>query len=185
MVMLEIYENSNIFMIILDIRLIRDIKFTSNLRFFRQFMKEKIWTDVKPYHILNIWDCFWSDKDCGAWGLVIFNFLREELFLLNTWAIFCWLLFFVGINLHTKTNQKHAWYWLLQSLTPPPPPKSKMSSPVVKITEWMMGKKSIKTKIGVGSVVKANVREMEEKMEEGRSRRTRKDMVVCVHAVVG
>ena len=49
----------------------------------------------------------------------------------------------------------------------------------------MTEKKRIKTKIGVGSVVKAKVREIEENTREGRSRRMRKEVVGCVQDVVG
>ena len=49
----------------------------------------------------------------------------------------------------------------------------------------MKEKKQIKTKIGVGSIVKAKVRNMEEKTREGRSRRTRKEATCCIHAMVG
>ena len=41
------------------------------------------------------------------------------------------------------------------------------------------------TKIGMGSVVKAKVGEMEENKREVRIRIIRKEMVVCVQAVVG
>ena len=40
-------------------------------------------------------------------------------------------------------------------------------------------------KIGVGSAVTAKVGEMEEMTREERSRRTRKELVGCVQAVVG
>ena len=46
-------------------------------------------------------------------------------------------------------------------------------------------KKQTKTKIGVGSVVKSKVGELENITREGRSSRTRKEVVVCVHSVVG
>ena len=46
-------------------------------------------------------------------------------------------------------------------------------------------KKQTKTKIGVGSVVKANIGELEKITREGRSRRTRKEVVGCVQSVVG
>ena len=45
--------------------------------------------------------------------------------------------------------------------------------------------KQTKTKIGVGSVVKAKVGELEKITREGRSRRMRKNVVVCVQSVVG
>ena len=49
----------------------------------------------------------------------------------------------------------------------------------------MNEKKWIKTKIGVGCVVKEKVGDIEENTREGRSRRMRKDMVECVQAVLG
>ena len=41
------------------------------------------------------------------------------------------------------------------------------------------------TKVDVGTLVTAKVREMEEKTRDGRSRRTRKEAVGCVEAMVG
>ena len=46
-------------------------------------------------------------------------------------------------------------------------------------------KKHNKTKIGVGSVVKAKVGELEKITRGGRSRRMRKEVVVCVQDVAG
>ena len=60
-----------------------------------------------------------------------------------------------------------------------------MSSSVLKITETMKVKKQNKAKVGVGSVVKANVGELEEITREGSSRMMRKELVVYVHDVVG
>ena len=48
-----------------------------------------------------------------------------------------------------------------------------------------MEKKRIKTKIRVGSDVKTKVRDMEENTREVRTRRMRKEVVGCVHAVAG
>ena len=45
--------------------------------------------------------------------------------------------------------------------------------------------KQTKTKIGVGNVVKAKVGELEKITREGRSRRMRKEVVGCVHSLVG
>ena len=45
--------------------------------------------------------------------------------------------------------------------------------------------KHTKTKIGVGSVVKAKVGELEKITREGRISRMRKEVVGCVHSVVG
>ena len=48
-----------------------------------------------------------------------------------------------------------------------------------------MKKKRTKTKIGVGYVVKEKVGDIEKKTRKGRIRRTRKEVVGRVHAVVG
>ena len=73
----------------------------------------------------------------------------------------------------------------MQSLFAPLPPKSTMGSPFVTVKEGMETKKQTKTKIGVGSVVKTKVGELEKITREGRSRRMMKDVVGCVHSVVG
>ena len=49
----------------------------------------------------------------------------------------------------------------------------------------MKEKKQNKTRIGVGSVVKAKVGEMEDNTREERSRRVSKEVVGCVQSVVG
>ena len=64
-------------------------------------------------------------------------------------------------------------------------PKSTMSSTVVTFKEGMNMTKHTKTKIGVGSVVKAKVGELENITREGRSRRMRKEVVGFVQSVVG
>ena len=46
-------------------------------------------------------------------------------------------------------------------------------------------KKHTKKKIGVGSVVKSKVGESDNITREGRSRRISKEVVGCVHIVVG
>ena len=48
----------------------------------------------------------------------------------------------------------------------------------------MREKKRIKPNIGVGSIVKAKVGNMEDNTREARTRRKRKYVVGCVHAVV-
>ena len=55
-----------------------------------------------------------------------------------------------------------------------------MSSPVITIAEGVKVKKQNKTKIGVGSVVKTKVGDLENITREGRIRRLRKDVVGCV-----
>ena len=59
-----------------------------------------------------------------------------------------------------------------------------MGSPVVTINEMMKEKKRIKTRRGLGYVVKARVGDMEENTREGRSMSTRKEVLVCVQDVV-
>ena len=59
-----------------------------------------------------------------------------------------------------------------------------MISPVVAVKEEMELKKQTKTKIGVESVVKAKVGELENITSEGRISMTRKEVVECVHIVV-
>ena len=49
----------------------------------------------------------------------------------------------------------------------------------------MKEKNQNKTRIGVGSVVKAKVGEMEDNTREERSRRVSKEVVGCVQRVVG
>ena len=60
----------------------------------------------------------------GMWGYVGFerhDSPREELLVINAQEIFCWLLFFVGINFHTKKNHQYARYLLLKYLNAPLP----------------------------------------------------------------
>ena len=45
-----------------------------------------------------------------ALGLVKLDSLGEDLFLLNARAIFCLLLFFVGITFHTKKLTAHSLF---------------------------------------------------------------------------
>ena len=89
-----------------------------------------------------------------------YDFLREELFVLNTWEIFCLFVFFVGMTFHAKTiNHTLAVCYCNQYLTPPAF-NSTMISPVVAVKEGMVMKNQTKTKIGVGSVVKSKVGEL-------------------------
>ena len=76
---------------------------------------------------------------------------------------FACLCFFVGIHFHTKTRINHTLaihYCNCYSITTAPP-KSTTSSPVVNVKEGMEMTKQTKAKIGVGSVVKADVGELE------------------------
>ena len=66
-----------------------------------------------------------------------------------------------------------------------PAPMSTMISPVLKIVEGVKVNKQNKTKIGVGSIVAAKVRELEDITREGRIRRMRKEVVGCVQDIVG
>ena len=49
----------------------------------------------------------------------------------------------------------------------------------------MKEKKRINTNIGAGSIVKVKVGYTEKEKREGKSMRTRKDMVVCIQDVLG
>ena len=60
-----------------------------------------------------------------------------------------------------------------------------MSSPVVNAKEGMKMTKQTKTKIGVVSIVKAKVGDLEKTTREGRSSKMRKEVVGCVQSVVG
>ena len=60
-----------------------------------------------------------------------------------------------------------------------------MISPVVIIKEGVTIKNQTKTEIGVGSIVKAKVGELEKITRQGRIRRTRKEVLRCVQSVVG
>ena len=60
-----------------------------------------------------------------------------------------------------------------------------MSSPVVNAKEEMKVTKQTKTEIGVGSVVKAKVGELDKITRKGRSRSMSKEVVGCVQRVVG
>ena len=59
-----------------------------------------------------------------------------------------------------------------------------MSLPIVTITEGVKVKKQNKMKIGVGSVVKAKVGELETITWEGIIKKIRKEVVRCVHSVM-
>ena len=56
---------------------------------------------------------------------------------------------------------------------------------MIKITEGMKTKKHNNKKVGVGSFVTTKVGELENITREGRSSRTRKEVVVCVQDVSG
>ena len=90
------------------------------------------------------------------------------------------------MTFHTKTQIEHTLtvcYCNRYSATTTP--KSTMSSPVVTKKEGMKMTKQAKTKIVVGSVVKATVGELENITREGRSRSTSKEVVGCIHSVAG
>ena len=59
-----------------------------------------------------------------------------------------------------------------------------MRSYVVTITKGTKEKNQIKTKIRVGSVVKANFGELDENKRKGINRRIIKEVVVCVQDLV-
>ena len=65
------------------------------------------------------------------------------------------------------------------------PPKFTVSSVVVTVKDGVEMKKQTKTKIGVKSVVKAKVRDLEKATREGRSSRMMKEVVGCANGVLG
>ena len=67
----------------------------------------------------------------------------------------------------------------------PLPPNSTTRSPAVTVKERVEMKNQTKTKIGVGSIVKAKAGWLEKITREGRSSRIRKEVVGCVQSVVG
>ena len=103
---------------------------------------------------------------------------------LNALAVFCLLVFFCWNDFSHTKKINHALAVPYYNI-PPPPYKFDLISPVVTIKEGMETKKQVKMKIGVGSVVKAKVGELENITREGISRMTRKDVVICVQSVVG
>ena len=102
---------------------------------------------------------------------------------LNVQAIFCLLVFFCWNGFSHKKKSTISSIFdnaiTIIPLHPHPHPKSTMSSPVVTIKEGMDMKKHTKTKIRVGSVVKAKVGELENITGEGRIRSMRKEVVEC------
>ena len=80
------------------------------------------------------------------------------------------------MTFHTKTPSSMSSLFAteISILTLPPLPKYTMSSPVVNFKEGMETTKQTKKKIGVGSVVKAKVGELEKITRDGRSSRMRK-----------
>ena len=83
-----------------------------------------------------------------------------------------------------KTNQNKNRYSLLKLLNTPPPQVHHELTYCHNYTGGE-GKKRIKTKIGVGSVVKAKVGDMEENTSEGRSRSISKEVEGCFQDLVG
>ena len=94
-------------------------------------------------------------------------------------------MFFVGMTFYTHKKSTIRLLLLLQLLPPPRHPKPTMISHVLINTEGMKLKKHNKTKIGVESVVKVNVGELDNITREGRSGNMRKEAVRCVQALVG
>ena len=100
--------------------------------------------------------------------------------------MFCLFVFFFWNEFSYKnTNQVYARCLLMESILYPSPPKSIIRSHVVNVEEGMEMTKQTKTKIGVGSILKAKVGEMENITREGRSKRMGKEVVGCVQSLVG
>ena len=99
---------------------------------------------------------------------------------LNARAMFCWLLYFVGITFHSKNKLTAHLIFATEIDNFPTPNKYTMRSHVVTIAQEMMEKKRIKKKIGVGYVVKAKVGDMGDGKRYGRSMSMVKYVVRCV-----
>ena len=104
---------------------------------------------------------------------------------LNARAIFYLLVFFCWNDFSHKNKSTIRSLFATASANPPPQLKSTMSSPVLTIAEGMKTKNQNKTNIGIWSVVKAKVGELEKTTREGRSRRSRKEVVRYVQYVAG
>ena len=136
--------------------------------------KYHIYMCVNLFSVLVIWYWRWSVIEFGSWGLAQYNLLRDKLLVLNTRAIFYWLLFFCwnwknGLTAHswiatTIDNHSH-------------PPKSINSFHVGKITKSRKEAKRDRTNIRMGDSITVKVGDIDAKIREGEIRRTRKDMV--------
>ena len=88
------------------------------------------------------------------------------------------------MTFHTKKSTTR-FIFVTEISTASPYPKITMSSHILIITEGMEMNNQTKMKIRVGSVVKAKVGDLENIKMEGRIRRMRKEVLGCVHSVVG
>ena len=59
---------------------------------------------MRPFSTLNRWYRSWAAIACWSRGLARYDLLREELLVLNIWAIFCWVLFCVVIGKNSLTE---------------------------------------------------------------------------------
>ena len=73
----------------------------------------------------------------------------------------------------------------MKSLFAPPPPKSAMRAPVVTVKKVAEMNKQTKKKIGLGSVLKSKVGELEKTTRERRIRSMRIEVMGCVQSVTG
>ena len=89
-----------------------------------------------------------------------YGFLREEFLVLNAWAIVFASVFLLGFLFTQKTNQPYACCYLLQFLMHNP---HQVQHELTCYHNCIKdeGDKQNKTKIGVGSVIKAKVGELE------------------------
>ena len=98
---------------------------------------------------------------------------RERSYWFSMSQVMFLLLFFWNRFSHKKTN--HALNLCYCNCLRIPHPNYTMISPVIKTVEEMKMKNHTKTKIGVGSVIKAKVGELDNITREVRSRRMRQD----------
>ena len=80
-----------------------------------QYWKLNILTAIRSFSILYRWYCFGSVKLYWAWGDRLIWFSDRNVFGSQHQGNFRWLLF-LNITFHTKPNQQHACYLILQSI---------------------------------------------------------------------
>ena len=121
----------------------------------------------------------------GRWGLGIGAtwFTERGVIPSQSPGFFCWLLFFCDCFSHKKISS--AFANIYRNFYPPPKSTARLLVvTIMKETKEAKKVKQGKMKVRVGSAMTLKVGEMEEKAREGRSRRTRKEVVGCVQDVV-
>ena len=123
-------------------------------------------------------------RKVGRAGLRDMIFSEGSYWFSSPGRFFACLCFFVGMTFRTK-YKPIVLSLFANVITTTLPLNYTMSSPVVTVKDVMDMKKHTKTKIGVGYVVKSKVGYLEKTIRVGIIRRMRKDVVVCVHSLMG